>query len=66
MRIKEGTIPTLIGSVVVAGTAALRANELRKHGMRKKDIVPMAETALLGFGLAHVVLGTIDMVQHHR
>ncbi|MCT8976273.1 asparagine synthase [Clostridium sp. CX1] len=63
---REGTIPTALGTVVTAGAVALRAMDMKKRGMRKKDMVPMIETAVLGFGLAHVVLGTIDLIEHRR
>jgi hypothetical protein len=63
---REGTIPTALGAVVTAGAVALRAMDIKKRGMRKKDMVPMIETAVLGFGLAHVVLGAIDLVEHRR
>lgn len=64
MRIKEGVIPTVIGTVVTAGAAVMRANDMRRNKMEKRDIVPMVETAVLGFGLAHVVLGAIDIIEH--
>jgi hypothetical protein len=63
---REGLIPTTLGIGVTATTAALRIRDMRKHGMEKSNIIPMAETALLGFGAAHIVLGTIDLVQHKR
>lgn len=61
MRVKEGVIPTALGAIVTAGALAARARDPR--GMKKKDMVPMVETAILGFGLAHIVLGTIDLIQ---
>jgi len=64
MRIKEGVIPTVLGTVVTAGAAALRAKDMRSMKMNKKNMIPMAETALLGFGLAHIVLGAIDLMQN--
>ncbi|WP_017413459.1 MULTISPECIES: hypothetical protein [Clostridium] len=64
MRIKDGVIPTVVGTVVTAGAAALRAKDMRSMKMNKNTLVPMAETALLGFGLAHVVLGAIDLMQN--
>lgn len=60
---REGLIPTALGTAVTAGAVALRARDLRKKGIQSKSIVPMLETAALGFGLAHVVLGTIDLLQ---
>jgi len=64
MKVKEGLIPTVLGTVVTAGAATLRARDMKDMKMNKKNIIPMAETALLGFGLAHVVLGAIDLMQN--
>jgi hypothetical protein len=60
---REGLIPTVLGTAVTAGAAGLRAREIRKRGVRQKEIVPMIETVMLGVGLAHIVLGTIDLLQ---
>ncbi|PZE21434.1 asparagine synthase [Paenibacillus xerothermodurans] len=52
---REGLIPTVLGTAVTAaGVAAMRMN------------YPTAGAAAAGFGLAHVVLGTIDMMQHGK
>lgn len=64
MRVKEGLVPIVLGTVVTGASMALRAQDMRKHKMKKKDVVPMAETALLGFGAAHVILGAIDLIKH--
>lgn len=61
MKIKEGVIPTTLGTIVTAGALVARARDGR--GMKRKDMVPMVETAILGFGLAHIVLGAIDLIQ---
>lgn len=61
---REGAIPTVLGALVTAGAATMRARDIKKRGMRQKDIVPMIETGLVGFGLAHIVLGVIDLVEH--
>lgn len=63
---REGAIPTALGTVVTAGAVTLRAMDMKKRGMKKKEMIPMIETAVLGFGLAHIVLGTIDLVEHRR
>lgn len=63
---REGLIPTMLGVGVAATAATMRAQDVRRRGMRKQNLAPMVETALLGFGLAHVVLGAIDLVQHKR
>lgn len=51
---REGLIPTVLGTAVTATGTAIRPR------------YPMAGTALIGFGLAHVVLGAIDLVEHRR
>ncbi|MEK6265279.1 MAG: asparagine synthase, partial [Clostridium sp.] len=34
--------------------------------MKKKNVIPMVEAGVIGFGLAHIVLGAIDLVEHRR
>ena len=54
MNTREGVIPTALGTVVtVVGTALVT-----------KKIAPKLAAGILGFGLAHVVLGTIDLAEH--
>ncbi|WP_129599091.1 asparagine synthase [Anaerophilus nitritogenes] len=56
MHIREGMIPTALGSAVtLTGTI-----------MKRKDIAPMIAAGIVGFGLAHILLGTVDMVQNQR
>ncbi|ETT72416.1 asparagine synthase [Paenibacillus sp. FSL R7-0204] len=50
---REGMIPAVLGTVVTASSAAFL-------GSRYK----IAATGILGFGLAHIVLGTIDLFEH--
>ena len=59
---KEGLMPTILGSAVMATGAMMRGIDMKQRGMHKKDIMPLVGAGLLGFGLAHVVLGTKDMV----
>lgn len=58
---REGLIPTILGTVVTATGATFSRNN-----MKKKYMVPMVEAAVIGFGLAHVILGAIDLVEHRR
>ena len=52
--IQEGIIPTALGAVVTAtGIALGNVNKKLSWGMT-------------GFGLAHIVLGGIDLYQHRR
>lgn len=62
--VKEGLIPTALGTAVTLGATTLRARN--RKNIRRKDIAPMAETALIGFGLAHIVLGAIDLWDNRK
>ena len=64
--IREGLIPVVLGSAVTAAGVILEASDMRKHGTDKDEIVSIAAAGITGFGLAHIVLGTIDLVQHNR
>jgi hypothetical protein len=62
--IREGLIPTALGTAVTAGAIAARCIDMKQHhGMKRRDTLPMVETAIIGFGLAHIVLGAIDLLQ---
>lgn len=54
MYIKEGLIPTVLGTAVTATGLALR----------KTNLPESYRNGIIGFGLAHVVLGSIDMINH--
>jgi hypothetical protein len=47
---REGMIPTILGTIVSASAATLLRSRYKKTA-----------TGALGFGLAHVVLGAIDL-----
>lgn len=58
---RKGLIPTILGTAVTGAALANRAPDISKRGLKKKDMSSMIATGLLGFGLAHVVLGGIDL-----
>ena len=57
LNIREGLIPTVLGSAVTATGYALK----QKRGSNK-----MIANTVFGFGLAHIVLGSIDLIEHRR
>ena len=57
MNMREGLIPTALGTAVTATGYALK----QKRGSNK-----MIANTIFGFGLAHIVLGAIDLVDHRR
>lgn len=60
---REGLIPTVLGSAVTATGLAMRTYDMKKRGMGKRDTTVAIGAGILGFGLAHVVLGSIDLVR---
>lgn len=59
---RKGLIPTLLGTAVTGVSLAARAPDISKRGIKKKEMGSMVATGLLGFGLAHIVLGSIDLI----
>lgn len=62
---REGIIPTALGAAVTATGVTLRGRDIRRRGMDKKNLIPRLEAGIIGFGLAHIVLGAIDYIQHN-
>lgn len=55
MNLREGLIPTTLGMAVTATGYAMK----QKRGTNK-----MIANTVFGFGLAHIVLGVIDQIEH--
>lgn len=55
MKVREGVIPTALGTAVTATGLALSG-----------VVGPAVAWGVTGFGLAHVVLGTIDLFGHRK
>lgn len=55
MKIKEGLIPTILGTAVTAAGMKMRKNY---------NVKPTLASTVVGFGLAHIVLGAIDLIEH--
>lgn len=53
---KEGLVPTLLGTVVT-GTS------LATLPIARNNKTKMITAGIVGFGLAHIVLGSIDLIQ---
>lgn len=54
MKVREGLVPTILGTVVTTAGISM---------MRSKSKIASGVT---GFGLAHVVLGGIDLLTHKK
>lgn len=55
MYIKEGLIPTVVGTAVAATGLALK----------KTNLPDSYRNGIIGFGLAHIVLGSVGMIGHN-
>jgi len=53
-KLRVGTVPAAIGTAVTAAGLALI------------PVTPLVASGIAGFGLAHVILGGIDLVQPKR
>jgi hypothetical protein len=61
---REGLIPTLLGTGVAASGIAYKTMNMRKNRMmmmRNRNYMPMIAAGVIGFGLAHILLGSIDL-----
>jgi hypothetical protein len=58
---REGLIPTMLGAIVTTAGASFS-----KKDMKKNNVMPMIEAGVVGFGLAHIVLGAIDLIEHRK
>lgn len=58
---RAGILPTLLGTAVTGATLYMSGEDVMKKGKKKRNVETMVASGLLGFGLAHVVLGSINM-----
>ncbi len=60
---REGLIPVILGTAVTATGIAMRARDMKTTGMNKRDTKVALGAGLVGLGLAHIILGGIDLVK---
>ena len=60
---RAGIIPALLGTAVTGATLYMNGEDIVKKSKRKRNVESMVATGLLGFGIAHVVLGSINMMK---
>jgi len=62
---REGMIPTILGTGVTATGIALKGMSMKQKNLDNNSVMPMVAAGIIGFGLAHIVLGAIDLVEDH-
>lgn len=60
---REGLIPVILGTVVTATGVALGGADMKKHNMTKRDTKVAVSAGIFGLGLAHIILGGIDLIK---
>lgn len=63
---REGLFPAILGTAVTAAGTLMRVQDMRSHGMTKRDTKVAIGAGLIGLGLAHIALGSIDLLQDRR
>ncbi|HEY5563829.1 MAG TPA: asparagine synthase [Clostridiaceae bacterium] len=61
MKVKEGLIPTILGTAVTAAGALWDSKEMKARS--NNDMMLMVAAGVVGFGIAHILLGSIDLMQ---
>lgn len=60
---RKGLVKTALGTAVTGTAIASSMTDIMDRGFKKKNLNSTIGTAVLGFGLAHIVLGTIDFIR---
>ena len=59
---RKGIVPALMGIAVTGGVIAMSQTDITKKAMSRKNREAMITTGLIGYGLAHIILGGFDML----
>lgn len=60
---RKGIFPLVLGTAVTATGLAMRGIDMKNNGMSKRDTKVTVGAGILGLGLAHILLGSIDLLQ---
>lgn len=59
----KGIVPTILGTALTGATLYRNGEDVIKKGRKKRHMETMIATGILGYGLAHIVLGSVDMIR---
>ncbi len=60
---RKGLIPVALGTAVTAVGVTLDSSQSKINLCRRNDYTSLLGTFLVGLGVAHILLGSIDMVK---
>lgn len=63
---REGLVPVMLGAAVAVAGSTVKARDMKRHGYEREELLPTIAAGVIGFGLAHIVLGSIDLYEHRR
>ena len=61
---KKGLIPVTLGIGVTMAGLFVDANQSKEKKFKSRDYANMAGALLVGAGVAHIALGSIDMLRN--
>ena len=61
---KKWLIPVTLGVVVTMAGLVVDANQSKERRFKSRDYANMAGALLVGAGVAHIALGSIDMLRN--
>ncbi len=59
---KKGIIPVTLGVLVTASGIGLDCLQCNKKEFNRRDYTNMAGALLVGAGIAHIILGALDLI----
>lgn len=60
---KKGLIPIALGTIVTVTGITLDLNQSKKFKCKRNDYTSLVGTALIGAGVSHIILGSIDIMK---
>lgn len=61
---RKGFIPTMLGTAVTGPALTAKIPSMKKKDSKKMGMGSTVARGLLGFGLAHIVLKSIDLIRN--
>ena len=59
----RGIMPALLGTAITGATIYKSGGDVMKKGKKKKHMDTMVASGLLGFGIASILIGSMNMMR---